>query len=101
MLIPKEPCSKWLKTHLGEFYKPDICKVFLLDFIDDDFKIDQLPDLIKKYYERMFVEMLDSYASKKYWPEITYETFEDWFEIKHDAFVNDLGENAIKSLNDE
>jgi hypothetical protein len=98
LLIPKEPCSEWLRMQLGEFYKTDICKVFLLDFIDDDFKIDQLPGLIKKYYERMFVELLDSYGSKKSWPEVTYETFENWFEIKHDAFVNDFGEAPIRSL---
>ncbi len=95
VLIPREQCSNWLKIQLGEFYKADICKVFLLD-VDDNFTIHQIPELIKKYYNRMFVDMLDGFTNKKSsWPELTYATFTEWFEIRNDGFVADLGETDI------
>lgn len=90
-IIPQTPFLEWLEAHLGRSKNYNMnCDIFLFE-VDDDFTIHQLPDLLKKNHKDIFENILNDWSSNRsIWPEISYEIFTSWFEIKYDFFVQEI-----------
>ena len=99
VIVIKQPCLDWINTADGpadltlEIVNRE-CSVYLLPEHDMP---DQAEEIVEDLYGEIFeMELAGYYTDRSCWPEISYQKFLEWFDVKVHSMVFDPYKGKIK-----
>ena len=101
IVVPREPFWQWLSnlphSDLGDLTLAELQQDANSYLVPACQNIDEVWDEIEAHNETIFAaELADWCDDESYWPDLTAELFNEWFNVQISSIVTDLAEEPVE-----
>lgn len=101
IVVPREPFWQWLSnlphSDLGDLTLAELQQDANSYLVPACQNIDEVWDEIEAHTETIFAaELADWCDDESYWPDLTAELFNEWFNVQISSIVTDLAEEPVE-----
>lgn len=101
IVVPREPFWQWLSnlphSDLGDLTLAELQQDANSYLVPACQNIDEVWDEIEARTETIFAaELADWCDDESYWPDLTAELFNEWFNVQISSIVTDLAEEPVE-----
>ena len=101
IVVPREPFWQWLSnlphSDLGDLTLAELQQDANSYLVPACHNIDEVWDEIEARTETIFAaELADWCDDESYWPDLTAELFNEWFNVQISSIVTDLADEPIE-----
>ena len=101
IVVPREPFWQWLSnlphSELGDLTLAELQQDANSYLVPACQNIDEVWDEIEARTETIFAaELADWCDDESYWPDLTAELFNEWFNVQISSIVTDLADEPIE-----